>query len=143
MLKDNIPADIRADIEQSAKRAAQKLCGFGTCIFKAYHCGHEKSGFGMNPPLLGEFSECPMAKYHVEDRGHLPWFDRDLCDTSLDEREIACLCACCEHAEAQLIEEDGETYLDLTRKEIRKCMDCPVKAELDGIQEARAESFCN
>ena len=127
---------VKAEFEGLAKSGAQKLCGYSNCIYRCFNCGHPKAKLGGTPSLLNPNATCPVAKYQVEDRGERDWTKCHVSEIELSQDEIFALCACCDNAD---VEEDEE-YLTVQRKDLMACMDCPVKAVEDCMQECASEA---
>lgn len=128
--------DVKAEFEGLARSGAQKLCGYSNCIYRCFDCGHPKAKLGGTPPLLNPDALCPVAKYQVDDRGERDWTQCHVSEIELSQDELFALCACCDNTE---VAEDGK-FLTAYRKELRACMDCPVKAVEDCMQECSAEA---
>ena len=119
------------------KSGCRKLCGEGNCIAH-FDCGHKKSTLVHPARPLGKSTVCPLAKYNTQPVENVkPWYERQVSEYTVTEDEIFALCADCDNAE---VTEDGDEYL-LTRKEIRLCMDCPVKMVEECMQEMAAEAM--
>lgn len=123
--------------EAIAKRGAAKICGIGDCAY-AFACGHANKSTHL-VPRIGTEDKCPLARYGVEpDTDPRPWWERDASETSVSEDEIFALCACCPHGEVDC-DKDGMPYVRRVHF-YDACLDCPVKAAEEAIQENRAES---
>lgn len=125
-----------------AQSGAEKLCGYGNCIYKCYNCGHEKARLGGNPPLLNPNATCPVQKYQVENKGRPDWRNHKASDFNVTEDEIAALCACCDNGAIMKASDEYGDYWDVTRKDLHICMDCPVKTIEDSLAEMAAEARC-
>ena len=127
--------------EDIAKSAAQKVCGQGQCLFvDSFNCGHTNKSPFFPPRKLGVSTECPLAKYNVTPNEKANPFDGswDYVDTS----ELLCICANCEHATAEL--DDNCLSVNRTEDTFKKfCIDCPVQAVRENVQEAAAEAACS
>lgn len=110
---------------------AQLICGRGQC-YCAYDCGHSnKPSKDKLGPFIGTETVCPLAKFHVTPDTR-PWYEL-LGEPSLTQQDCWNFCAQCDHAS---VSEDGT----VTLKDFETaCLDCPVKAVLDNIQECEAE----
>lgn len=127
---------IRAEFGALAQSGAQKLCGYGNCIYRCFNCGHQKAKLGGTPPLLNPNATCPVAKYQVEDRGERDWTQCHVSEIELSGDELFALCACCDNTTVQ---HDGE-YLTAEKEDLKRCMDCPVHTAWECVQEAAAEA---
>ena len=88
-------------------------------------------GRGQLGPFIGTETVCPLAKFHVTPVTR-PWYEL-LGEPSLTQQDCWNFCAQCDHAS---VSEDGT----VTLKDLETaCLDCPVKAVLDNIQECEAE----
>lgn len=124
--------------EELAASGAKKLCGLGTCI-SGFPCGHEKHSLVKPARLMSTAPECPLAKYNVQtERDPRPWWERKRSEIEPTEEELFALCALCENGE--VTELVGGEYLELERKDIRYCFDCPVAMARDGMAELSAEA---
>lgn len=140
---DGVPSfnewlELMAEVLPDAYSGAKKLCKAGTCICH-YDCGKEKNHLVKPPRPLTDLKVCPIAKYNVQKApNEKPWYECHVSERNLNEDEAFALCACCEHADLGE-SEDGESWT-ITRKDLRLCCDCPVKMELDAMQELAAEA---
>ena len=109
---------------------AKAICGRGKC-FCGYDCGHtNKSEHPL--PIIGHGTVCPLAKYNVQpdtrDPFSIPWSENPT------EEDCWAFCATCEQAEVDAA--SGQITL---KGFYTHCMDCPVQAAREAIQEASAE----
>lgn len=118
------------NIRDVAISSAKKICGSGQCIC-GFDCGHSNKAPAALPKV-GTETVCPLARYEVE-----PQPVSDPFGPPVTQDEIYALCRMCPHAKVES-EEDGPERL--TRVDFYEaCLDCPVKACEDAMQEAEAE----
>ena len=118
------------NIRDVAISGAKKICGSGQCIC-GFDCGHSNKAPAALPKV-GTETVCPLARYEVE-----PQPVSDPFGPPVTQDEIYALCRMCPHAKVES-EEDGPERL--TRVDFYEaCLDCPVKACEDAMQEAEAE----
>lgn len=123
---------------EDAQKGALKLCGMGTCAC-AFPCGRKKNEQIGLIPRVTETKLCPLDKYRVKpETNSIPWYKRSLEEMQPTESELFALCACCKNTSVAP-SEDGE-FWELEVKDADKCLDCPVKVELDSIKETAAEA---
>lgn len=121
------------NLRDVALSGAKKICGAGQCS-GCFDCGHTNKAPAVLPKV-GTETICPLAKYEVE-----PQLPSDPFDPPVTHDEIYALCRMCPHAKVES-EEDGLERL--TRVDFYEvCLDCPVKACEDAMQEAEAEGRC-
>lgn len=125
--------------QEEAEAVAKHICGSERCIC-AYSCGHSnKKSVGLS--IYGSNETCPLAKYNIEpdtrtfrekvEAGENPIIDLQDCIK---------VCACCEYSD--VIEEGGDSYtIERSEKTMAAfCIDCPVNATMENIQECMAEA---
>lgn len=118
--------------------AARKICGEGECR-APFPCGHSNRIGGL-PPIT-EVTVCPLAKYNVEpSRDTRPWYERPREETEVTHADLFAICAMCEHSEVKT--QDGKTVVELVRFD-KVCIDCPVQACKEHMDEAAAEARSN
>lgn len=118
------------NIRDLAISGANKICGARQCIC-SFDCGHpNKVPAALRK--IGTESVCPLAKYEVEPQSPSTAFE-----PLVTHDEIYALCRMCPHAK---VESEDDGLERLTRVDFYEaCLDCPVKACEDAMQEAEAE----
>ena len=119
--------------KQLAESGARKICGMGKCHFP-FDCGHPNRE-GRTFPKIGDLTECPLAKYHVEPDTK-PRNERTYAGTTPTRDEIWALCSQCPQATT---EPDGGKIV-VRRLDLMNCADCPVKGCEEALQERAAEA---
>lgn len=118
------------NIRDMAISGARKICGAGQCLC-SFNCGHSNKAPAALPKIGAE-AVCPLAKYEVEPQPSPAEFG-----PLVTHDEIYALCRMCHHAK---VEPDDDGLERLTRIDFYEaCLDCPVKACEDAMQEAEAE----
>ena len=88
----------------------------------------------MHEWSTGTGTVCPLAKFNCQVDKRSPF--EIPAEENLTIDDCWTFCAQCEHAEVQA---DGSVFL----KDFEThCLDCPVKAALDGLTESAAGAFC-
>lgn len=124
--------------QELAISGAKKLCGLGTCI-SGFPCGHEKHNLVKPARLMSAAPECPLAKYNIQtEHDPRPWWERNRSECEPSEEELFAICALCGNGD--VTELAGGEYLELERKDIHYCLDCPVEMTREEMAEISAEA---
>lgn len=120
-------------IKSAALCGAKKLCGNGTCNYDL-GCGHANNK--PQWPKHRADATCPLAKYNITPlQKQKPWWDQTAKELYIDRNEIFALCVECENSELRM-DADG-VYVH--RKNLDRCLDCPVKGAEEAMDENAAE----
>lgn len=121
---------------KTEKQIAELICT-ADC-FCGYNCGRpNKAPAAIQLPLIGKGTECPLAKYGImpEHRKRM-----ELADIA-DKRKILtvddCWNFCSEACDHAVVEGDGTIRL---KDYDEVCLDCPVNAARENLQEQAAEA---
>ena len=135
--------EIESIFRNIANDEAKKVCGQDQCM-ACYQCGHTNKPAKPVHRLIGTNQKCPLEHYNVTPDTRS--FARRLMDgeeTVPPEEELTrlfAICACCSHASGVIETKDG---YELDRSEqayYDYCVDCPVKACMNAIEENMAEA---
>lgn len=125
-----------------AKAAAKSICGCEEC-FSNYKCNHTNRHNMMVRKLTSD-ETCPLEKYNItpDTRTFREKIEAgDL--VQLNDYDLFAICACCEHIEG-VKEVDGQFELVGYEKAFEEhCMDCPVHATRETMEELCAEASCS
>ena len=123
--------------ESFAQRCADKICGMSMCC-APFDCHLETHRKQTHWRKMGALTECPLAQYHVtpkpDDR---PWWLRSVHEMEPTQMELTAICAICPHGHVTI---ENNTLTVSYEDYATACVDCPVKAVMETIQEAQAEA---
>lgn len=129
---------------EEAKENAKEICGSGTCM-ACFKCGHtnKASNNGMHEmPRYGKGETCPLEKYNVTPDTR-SFAEKLMAGAvkNLEPADISLICACCEHAEVAINEDDDCYEIQKTEDAHHDyCMDCPANSCMETIMEGIAEA---
>lgn len=118
--------------QRQVEDTVKKVCGYGTC-FCGYDCGHTNKAPRV-VPIMGTETMCPLAEFHVEPDGR-SYFDRAPEENALSLEDLWEVCYACPHA---TVSGDLVTLTDFSIV----CLDCPIQAVRETLNECEAESRC-
>lgn len=133
----SLTKDSFRSMEAAAKRAAAKICGIGQCSC-AYDCEHTNMAERLMPHIDTK-KKCPLARYDIHPEKSLqPLGEHTSKELEVTEDDIFTLCACCPHSSVWRAI-DGTIYVRRANEFDANCLDCPVKAAAEAIQERGVE----
>ncbi len=125
----------REEFFHAAQSGAKKLCN-SSCI-SVYNCGRCKKNPLSQAMKVGGSDVCPLNGYGVAsetkrqaDARHFRWGNQPT------EEERFALCALCDNSTVAEVQDGWE----LERRDLKRCMDCPVFMAEEAAAELAAEA---